>query len=642
MPSRFGHSGSIRNTAVLRYVVLVLLVFLGLGLVKYSPIYPPPVVSGSRQYPKDAYKAASTPPAPQNPTRPGATADPTATRTTPNRQHPIDELIGKADDEFYALVSRASPDLFSAATRYRELRGRHPPPGFDQWYEFAKSRDALVVEEFFDQIYHDLNPFWGIDAPKIRNEARNFDQTIKIRAHNATTEAEPPWMHLWLDLIKTIEQYLPDMDLAINVMDEPRLVVPWEQIDAYVQAEKRSRKLVPASEVISEYSKNPETGPSADPAIEWNTSGPYFDIARRGCHPDSPARLAQTMTDFSRDPHISLRYAAPHMYKGYVSNWTRATSICDQPDLQSLHGAFIEPLSIKSSDHLMPMFGGSKLATNNEILLPPAMYWSDNEMYSGAGFEGHTWEEKHDKAIWRGAATGGRNKIDTWRGFHRHRLVSMMNGTQVARAENWTEIPGNFALPPQSYNLKSLQTGKLGEWTGQFCDAAFMDLLCWEAEPDMGCRYTGEYYQLVKAMPMAEQFRYKYLPDLDGNSFSGRYRGFLRSNSLPIKATIFKEWHDSRLVPWKHFVPMDNRYLDFHGILEYFLGYPGFSGDGPESVVPGHDHEARKIAQAGEDWAKKALRREDMQIYVFRLLLEYARVSDDNRERLGFVGDLQR
>ncbi len=288
------------------------------------------------------------------------------------------------------------------------------------------------------------------------------------------------------------------------------------------------------------------------------------------------------------------------------------------------------------------MFGGSKLATNNEILLPPAMYWSDDEMYSGAGFEGHAWEEKHNKAIWRGAATGGRNKIDTWTGFHRHRLVSMMNGTQMGRAENWTEFPRNFALPSPSYGLKSFETGKLGEWTGQFCDAAFMDLLCWGPEPDMGCRYTGAYYQLVPAMPMAEQFRYKYLPDLDGNSFSGRYRGFLRSNSLPIKATIFKEWHDSRLVPWKHFVPMDNRYVDFHGILEYFLGYPGFSGDDPESVVRGHDHEAMKIARAGEAWAKKALRREDMQIYVFRLLLEYARVSDDNRERLGFVGDLQR
>lgn len=369
-------------------------------------------------------------------------------------------------------------------------------------------------------------------------------------------------------------------------------------------------------------------------------AGVYFDIARRGCHPDSHARQAETMTDWSRQPRLSLRFAAEHMFQGYVSNWTRATSICQQPDLQSLHGTFIEPLSIASSDHLMPMFGGSKLATNNEILLPPAMYSSDDTRYSGDGFQGHGWEEKRDTVIWRGAATGGRNKIDTWTGFQRHRFVSMINGTQVGRAENWTEIPPNFELPPQLYRLRAAEAGRLGDWVGTFGDAAFMDLLCWEAEPEGRCRYTGQYYELVEAMPMNEQFRCKYLPDLDGNSFSGRYRGFLRSNSLPIKATIYKEWHDSRLVAWKHFVPMDNRFVDIYGIMEYFLGSSGFGIDGADDPVRGHDEVARRIALAGQDWAKRVLRPEDMQIYVFRLLLEYARISSDNRHRLAFVADL--
>lgn len=30
-----------------------------------------------------------------------------------------------------------------------------------------------------------------------------------------------------------------------------------------------------------------------------------------------------------------------------------------------------------------------------------------------------------------------------------------------------------------------------------------------------------------------------------------------------------------------------------------------------------------------------------MRIYVYRLLLEYARVVDDRRDRLGWVGDLK-
>lgn len=133
-------------------------------------------------------------------------------------------------------------------------------------------------------------------------------------------------------------------------------------------------------------------------------------------------------------------------------------------------------------------------------------------------------------------------------------------------------------------------------------------------------------------------FTAKYLPDIDGNSFSGRYLAFLKSTSLPIKATIYNEWHDSRLLAWRHFVLMDNTFIDMYGIMDYFLGYQS-SGS--------HDTVARKIAVQGKEWAEKVLRREDMLIYVLRLLLEYARICDDQREMLGFcrrpyVGDEDR
>jgi hypothetical protein len=120
-------------------------------------------------------------------------------------------------------------------------------------------------------------------------------------------------------------------------------------------------------------------------------------------------------------------------------------------------------------------------------------------------------------------------------------------------------------------------------------------------------------------------FLNRYLPDVDGNSFSGRFRAFLLSNSLPIKATIYTEWHDSRLIPWKHFVPMDNTFIDLWGILEFFLS---------------HDDQAEKIALEGRKWAERVLRKEDMLVYVYRLLLEYARMIAPERDELGFGEDL--
>jgi hypothetical protein len=43
------------------------------------------------------------------------------------------------------------------------------------------------------------------------------------------------------------------------------------------------------------------------------------------------------------------------------------------------------------------------------------------------------------------------------------------------------------------------------------------------------------------------------------------------------------------------------------------------------------------IAEEGRKWANQVLRKEDMEIYFFRLLLEWARLTDDNRENLGFA-----
>lgn len=338
--------------------------------------------------------------------------------------------------------------------------------------------------------------------------------------------------------------------------------------------------------------------------------------------------------------------AAPHLYKGFVSNYTLSTEFCHQPDLQALHGVFIQPLSISSTKTLIPLFGGSKLPTNNEILLPAPMYWANEERFSGGDDHGGQWIDKLNRVIWRGVATGGKNTESNWRGFQRHRFVSMINGTKVSRAESREEAPANWALPASQYELAAQQEGKLGKWIDRWSDAGFVDLNCEVNEPNGTCSYTDPHFSLVPGMRMSDQFSNKYLPDIDGNSFSGRYRGFLMSTSLPIKATIFKEWHDSRLVAWKHFVPMDNRFMDFYGIMEYFFGYDGLGEhvEGNEKMqkrVPGRDNKAEKIAMDGQAWANRVLRTEDMQIYVLRLLLEYARISDDRRELMGYVGDLK-
>lgn len=639
--------------------------------------------------------------------RDGAYHDDAATVTswwrlrTSKDQHPIDGLIRAADQEFKQKIAKRTHTVKDAAAAYRKRRGRHPPPGFDRWFEYARVNDAVIVEDFWDQIYHDMEPFWALDPAVMRKDARQSEMIIQVRDGKALTESTWFWAVIWVQMVQSIEHMLPDMDIALNPMDEPRIVVPWEEMQGFIKKAAKTRKMASPKKVVSAFAKLPPPGEETDqdvvtPEQDWEEKESmffrydlltrlgllltqftehYWLIARRGCPPNSPARTAEVVTDFSKPPEIASSFSLEHMRSGYVANYTLSTIFCHQPDLQALEGIFVEPISTKATRTLFPLFGGSKLAVNNEILLPAPMYWEGDERFTGRGGASTPWASKTPTAVWRGVATGGRNRASNWRAFQRHRFVAMSNGTKLSLAESGAEQPANFALPDKRYGLSAQQhaqtgpsTSLLGEWTSSWSNIGFTDLMCDPStfpppsEPDtpnpVTCEYTTPHFAIAEGVPMADQFRHKILPDIDGNSFSGRYLGFLRSTSLPVKATLWREWHDSRLVAWRHFVPMDNRFGDWWGIVEYFLGgvktttSGGSSsstdgkggadrvGGGGGGAREGRDDMAEKIAMEGREWAERVLRREDMLVYVFRLLLEYARVVDERREVMGWVEDL--
>lgn len=178
----------------------------------------------------------------------------------PNEGHPIGKLIYDAQFVFAELMSKESRTIEDAAQAYRKRRGRHPPPGFDRWYDFAREKNAVIVEDFFDQIYDDLGPFWGMDPSILRKESWDFEMTIHIRDGKAESGSDWFWTVIWLNLIKTIEHLLPDMDLALNAMDEPRLVVPWEDIEGYMKKAAGTMKLPKAKNVRGDHQKLPEPG----------------------------------------------------------------------------------------------------------------------------------------------------------------------------------------------------------------------------------------------------------------------------------------------------------------------------------------------------------------------------------------------
>ncbi|KAG5920019.1 hypothetical protein E4U42_006336 [Claviceps africana] len=546
--------------------------------------------------------------------------------------HPIRKLMIEAKARHDAMLEKRSRSLTSAAAAYRDRRGRHPPPGFDLWFQGALKADAIVVEDFFDRIYKDLTPFWALDASETRRRANAWHHVVRVRngtarGHGDTTGLVP-WLQLWTGLVEETAQFLPDVDMPINYMDESRLLVPFDQVAKLVHQEAKERRMIDVNNATNKYQGLLDLDAASPDLYDPKWYGPgeqYWNLFVRTCGPDTPAYGVQQLTDWSGPAAYPDNYTAGYSYKGYIQNFTASSDACLQPHLRQLHGSFIEPISLSSTEELIPLFGGSKLPQNNEILIPGAMYLDNGEFYSGGESHGSRWGRKKDGLVWRGDASGGRAKEHNWHHFQRQRLVQMLNATVISQAEKTGVGARSFSLPPAGlYPSARLHGGNLGPWIKDFANSGFVRI-CGPEE----CPFYIDTFSHTEHIPMNQQYEYKFLPDVDGNSFSARFRGFLRSTSLPLKATVYAEWHDDRLIPWVHFVPFDNTFRDLYALLDFFADKGG----------PG-DAAARFIAEQGQAWSEKVLRREDMRLYVWRLLLEWARVCDENRHTLAFVEDL--
>ena len=62
--------------------------------------------------------------------------------------HPILALLRDGESKWNNLLNRQSRTLEEAVDTYVGRWGRQPPKGFDAWWQFARSRDVLLVDEY--------------------------------------------------------------------------------------------------------------------------------------------------------------------------------------------------------------------------------------------------------------------------------------------------------------------------------------------------------------------------------------------------------------------------------------------------------------------------------------------------------------
>jgi hypothetical protein len=514
--------------------------------------------------------------------------------------------VADASQTFNETLTRQSRSLDEAVTEYRRRYGMPPPPHFDKWYEFAKERNTVLIDEY-DTIYHSLLPFWGLSPSSIRLRVRQdlgFDNVVMgISIRNG----EP--IHLGNGqgnfqrdaAMKQLEQFakwLPDMDLEFNVHDEPRVVVPHQDLNRLVTKGHTAQARLNGNELLNEFFNHnitvepiPEVFTSRFLNIERQETWSY---SRLSCPPDSPS-----MDLDGNAPDNTSSFALEPL--GFVFNQTAASDICNSPSLHNRIGIFEWPNAFKLTSELVPMFSMSRPSLFQDIPTPSPWYYEEV-----GGYEPEPdipWASRKGQLYWRGGTTGGHSHGGSWRNLLRQRVIASLerkSGHQILdrKQESTCSIGGDTAWNVREAN----QTELKGYFNAHFVEIKDCDDDCFEEEM---------FFDVVEHEDHNEAWNYRYLLDMDGHAYSGRFYAFMRSKSVPLKLAFFREWHENILFPWVHYVPLNKDVNEIPEILRFF------------EQDPAGQEIAQAIGEAGQSWAARTLRNDDMDVYMFRLMLEY-------------------
>lgn len=261
---------------------------------------------------------------------------------------------------------------------------------------------------------------------------------------------------------------------------------------------------------------------------------------------------------------------------------------------------------------MIPEFSSCNTDLHHNIRIPTPYGWVE-DVTDDPPFP----EKEDERLLWRGTNTGMHHSPSSrWHNAHRDRLVRTAN-----------EINGtlDFLLPPKP-GYDDSPVGEPQTLRRARVNPAMMDVAFVRAPTqcdDSTCDYMKKIYEYKRMQSLKEAGNYKYVLDVDGNGWSGRFKRLITSNALVFKSTIFPEWFGDRVAPWVHYVPIQTDLSDLYDALIFFRGDP--NGEGA------HEDLGRKIALQGRGWSKSYWRREDIIAYFYRLFLEYARLMSTDR-----------
>lgn len=104
------------------------------------------------------------------------------------------------------------------------------------------------------------------------------------------------------------------------------------------------------------------------------------------------------------------------------------------------------------------------------------------------------------------------------------------------------------------------------------------------------------------------------------------------TNSVVIKTAVFTEWFQPHLIPWFHYIPSKLDFGDLADIMAFFAGSPRY----PDLAF---DETAKALGRNGQCFVQRMYRSADLEAYMFRLFLEYARLVAEDGVDMDFHYD---
>lgn len=525
--------------------------------------------------------------------------------------HPVARLVSDARTAFNKTLQHQSKSLAEAVTEYQRRYKMPPPPHFDEWYKFATSRNTVLIDEF-DTIYHTLLPFWGLSPGVIRSRVREdlgrvnntYVMGIAIRDGKVIDFGKGQGgfqREATVKIFEKFSQWLPDLNLQFNAHDEPRVVVTHEQLHRFVlEGYAAQSRLNAHSSLSNRFSPGDVDDPVPPVPVStsrWNNIEfqETWLYSRVSCPPDTPAMALD-----GNAPDNTTAYAMEPL--GFVFNQSAASDICNSPSLRHSLGVFQRPNSCKLTNELVPMFSMSHLSSFQDIAVPSPFYYEDMSSFDPESSV--SWEDKTPQIYWRGRTTGGHSQNGSWRNLQRQRIIG--NLTRPQSPQHVMHQKTDSACTLRHDANWEVREANQSQVQGYF-NAHFTDII----DCDDDCDEERQFFDdVVEPEPQSNAWKFRYLLDMDGHAYSGRFYAFLRSKSLPFKITFFREWHENVLMPWVHYVPVNKDGKELAELVRFF-----------EHDALGQEI-AQSIAEEGRSWAARALRNDDIDVYMFRLFLE--------------------